>query len=284
MFSQNPQAEQGLAEQLAALGRFLQNVRQEQHLSYEDVAAKTHIPVRILKALEFADVKQLPEPVYIQGFLRRYAEALSIDPSQARLSFYHRPQEKKSPSIFTILGFPQLRPLHLYLFYTVLVITAVTSLSRLLSQPFYQQQMGVSQPTSLLIPAPPSNQSSHLSSTRENPEKESTDRQNLIAKERSGKSVRVEVKLVSQSWLRVVADGKMQYEGVLQEGAQQSWEADQQIVLRAGNAGGVVVTLNDGTPKPLGQAGSVEEVIYGAASSSADLSNMNLQAEPTATL
>ncbi len=280
MFSQNPQAEQGLVEQLATLGCFLQNVRQEQHLSYEDVAAKTHIPVRTLKALEFADLKQLPEPVYIQGFLRRYAEVLSIDPSQVRLNFSHRPQERKSPSIFTILGFPQLQPLHLYLFYTALVIAAVTSLSRLLTQPFYQQQMGISQPTSLLVPrVPSSNHTSHLALPEER-----TDRQNFIAKERSGKSVRVEVKLVSQSWLRVVADGKMQYEGVLQEGAQQSWEADQQIVLRAGNAGGVVVTLNDGMPKPLGEAGSVEEVTYGAASSSADLSNTNLQAEPTTAL
>jgi cytoskeletal protein RodZ len=51
------------------LGAYLQQLRQKQRISLETVAKKTLIPVRLLAALEIGNTKQLPEPVYIQGFI-----------------------------------------------------------------------------------------------------------------------------------------------------------------------------------------------------------------------
>ncbi|MEB3338604.1 MAG: DUF4115 domain-containing protein, partial [Leptolyngbyaceae bacterium] len=76
-------------------------------------------------------------------------------------------------------------------------------------------------------------------------------------------SVRVSVIFKAQSWLRVVADGKTEFEGVLPEGTQRTWAAKQQLTLRAGNAGGVLVAVNNGQAKQLGNPGSVEEVTFG---------------------
>jgi hypothetical protein len=64
--------------------------------------------------------------------------------------------------------------------------------------------------------------------------------------------------------MEVVADGKVVYEGIMSPGAKQTWTAKQQLILRAGNAGGVMVSLNGAAPKPLGQPGAVEEVTYKA--------------------
>ena len=75
--------------------------------------------------------------------------------------------------------------------------------------------------------------------------------------------------MTSQSWVRIVVDGKTEFEGVLSEGTKRAWEANKQLVLRAGNAGGIMVSLNDGTAKRLGEPGAVEEVtLWGGCQSS----------------
>lgn len=49
---------------------------------------------------------------------------------------------------------------------------------------------------------------------------------------------------------------------MLSEGAQQAWAAKQQITVRAGNAGGVLVSYNESPPKLLGEPGTVEEKTF----------------------
>lgn len=66
-------------EQLSAIGTYLSQIRQEQERSLEDIAAKTYIPLRLLKAIESGQGQPLPEPVFVQGFIRRYADALGLD-------------------------------------------------------------------------------------------------------------------------------------------------------------------------------------------------------------
>ncbi|HEY9734819.1 MAG TPA: DUF4115 domain-containing protein, partial [Trichocoleus sp.] len=78
----------------------------------------------------------------------------------------------------------------------------------------------------------------------------------------SNRPIRVETTLTDQSWLRVVADGKTQFEGILQQGENRTWTADQQLTVRAGNAGGVVVSYNEGQAQALGKPGMVAEITY----------------------
>ncbi len=61
------------------------------------------------------------------------------------------------------------------------------------------------------------------------------------------------------SWVRVVADRQTVFEGTLQPGFEQQWEADESLVLRAGNAGGILVTLNNEDVGRMGVAGEVRE-------------------------
>jgi cytoskeletal protein RodZ len=66
-------------EKLREIGRQLQQCRQQQSLSLQTIAAKTYIRHCILEAIENADPRALPEPVYTQGILRRYGDALGLD-------------------------------------------------------------------------------------------------------------------------------------------------------------------------------------------------------------
>lgn len=66
-------------EQLQKIGTYLSQLRQEKSIPIEEVANKTFIRLHILQALEAGQSEQLPEPVYIQGFIRRYAEFFGLD-------------------------------------------------------------------------------------------------------------------------------------------------------------------------------------------------------------
>jgi cytoskeletal protein RodZ len=66
-------------EQLKAIGAYLREIRQEQSRSLEEIATKTYIPLRLLRALESGQEQPLPEPVFVQGFIRRYGDILGLD-------------------------------------------------------------------------------------------------------------------------------------------------------------------------------------------------------------
>ena len=63
-------------------GETLHAVRRYLSLDIDEVAAETKVGKHNLKAIEAEDVKTLPAPVYLKGFLRTYAKALGLDPHQ----------------------------------------------------------------------------------------------------------------------------------------------------------------------------------------------------------
>jgi len=66
-------------EQLKTIGAYLGRERQERGVSLDEIAVKTYIPLRLLQALEEGQVERLPEPVFVQGFIRRHADAIGLD-------------------------------------------------------------------------------------------------------------------------------------------------------------------------------------------------------------
>ncbi|NJN58803.1 MAG: hypothetical protein HC879_15555 [Leptolyngbyaceae cyanobacterium SL_5_9] len=66
-------------EQLKEIGVHLHQTREQQSKSLEEVAAKTFIPLRLLQAIEVGQATVLPEPIFIQGFIRRYGDVVGLD-------------------------------------------------------------------------------------------------------------------------------------------------------------------------------------------------------------
>ena len=61
------------------LGQQLQQIRESQGLSLEELSQKTHIKIPYLKALEEGNVEALPSRTHLRGFLRLYATTLDVD-------------------------------------------------------------------------------------------------------------------------------------------------------------------------------------------------------------
>lgn len=281
MKNQTLQLDRQQAETLTELGARLAQARQERGITLEQISAETRIPVRQLQAIEQGNLQHLPEPVYIQGFLRRYADAIGLDGQLFAYAFPAELGAQNRRSSWRSLPAAQLRPVHLYLIYMVLIIGAVSGLSSLLNRSTSGQpqlagnlstqpdaiQLRDRAPLGPPLPSAAPTASAQLS---------------LVSDPTlAGKPVRVGLKLTAQSWIRVVADGKTEFEGVLSEGTQRTWVADRQLVLRAGNAGAVLVSFNDGQTRQLGEAGSVEEVSFPADPRFARLPNSLVSAPPS---
>lgn len=244
--------EQKRAEILAELGVQLRRSRQEQGLSLDAVAAKTLIQRRLLQAIEAAQLDELPEPIYTQSLIKRYADVLGLNGEELSSNFPTDYSRLSIKPVWKSLPAAQLRPIHLYLLYIFVIICAVNGLSHILSRSELQA-------------------SSHDQKELFKPERRVSSLQTVSAvpsaATKTSKPVRIEVTLKASSWIRVVADGKTQFEGLLLEGTQRTWVAQEQLTVRAGNAGGVLVTFNQEKAKQLGSPGEVQEVTFAANSS-----------------
>jgi cytoskeletal protein RodZ len=254
-------SQQEQLEKLEELGARLRQFRTEKSISLEDVAAKTRIQARLLNAIEEGRLDQLPEPIYIKGFIKRFAEAVGMNGAEFSSSFPIGVTLQRIRPTWRYIPVTQLRPIHLYLVYVVLVIGSVNGLSFLVrgsasdrGPDKYAQQ---NPPIELPTPPKSSNTKSLQKLNTAKPVK-------LSQQTKDGKSVQVSVRLKADSWMRIVADGETKFEGILPEGTQRSWVANKTLIVRAGDAGNVLVEFNDQTPKEMGEPGKVEEMTFAA--------------------
>jgi len=306
-----PQGSQTLSpESLEALGSLLRQTREARGLSLSEASHDTFIRTQYLAALERADLSQLPEVVYVQGFLKRYADYLGLPGETLQkhsLVLFQNPKAPTSSSSAPPLNTQEpvaipLRPMHLWTIYVVVVVFAVGVLSALLegrSTSFTQWISRTSSPAPQEpTPQPRQPQTPQESTPDQDPAAASTPTQPTpqptitavatpvadlqspeprslaevfsdpdtvgeIDPAATEQPVKLDIRVVERpSWLRVIADGQVEFEGTLQPGAERNWSATQSIVLRAGNAGGVLITLNDQDLGVMGRFGEVREETY----------------------
>ncbi len=250
-------------KKLAEIGAYLQQVREEKSLSLEAIAAKTMIRQSILEAIEAGQADYLPEPIYTQGFIRRFAETLGLDGQAIARGFptdhVIPPPENPHPSKRMSLPGFQFRPIHLYILYVLLVVGAVTGLSYILRpQPNGQLQTTTSpspSPQATITPSP-----TPTPTTATSPSPSPLPTTSPVGTE----PVRIGVAITQDAWLEVIGDGEVLFEGILVAGETKNWTAQEEVILRTGNAGAVVVSFNNNPAQAMGRFGAIEEKIYAA--------------------
>ena len=64
---------------LEAIGSKLKSAREAQGLSLRQIYERTKIPINHLQSIDTGVSVDLPEPVYVAGFIKRYAECIGLD-------------------------------------------------------------------------------------------------------------------------------------------------------------------------------------------------------------
>ena len=66
-----------------AIGSRLKRERLSKHITLEEIAESTRVNIATLQALEDDNKSNLPERVFVQGFIRLYAKHVGLDPEEA---------------------------------------------------------------------------------------------------------------------------------------------------------------------------------------------------------
>jgi cytoskeletal protein RodZ len=262
-------------QEFKAIGEHLRQARLAKSTSIDDIAINTRIRPDFLLALEEGRASDLPEAVFIQGFIRRYCDEIGIDSTPITSKFgdlFLIPEkfdentniEKKS-NIYIPLAVP----------YILLLAAASFGLFYILNprrspEPVAKQKTSISttpkptssanstqKATSVVSSSPVS---SPISTTptisASTPTPTSTPTPALNPK------VEVGIELQGKSWVRVRVDGKTEFEGELEKGHKQSWTGTKEISIRSGNAGAILVSANKKPPVAMGANNDVKQVIY----------------------
>ena len=78
--SQSDQQDSSIVESGEGVGRRLRAARLERGLSLERIATQLHLKPVLLDALEEGRYAELPDPVFILGYIRNYARHIGLDP------------------------------------------------------------------------------------------------------------------------------------------------------------------------------------------------------------
>jgi cytoskeletal protein RodZ len=269
-------------EQLQNIGAYLRQVRQQQGLSLEVLANQIFIRPALLQALETGQGSELPEPVFIQGFIRRYAEALGLDGQEIAQEFQVTPVDvlptpdllipantngavelAPAPSLPASKPAPVAAPRRsdrnspLPLLLSLGALAAVLGLG---AWGLFGRSNGPSRanndgaPVAETTPSP--------AATEPPVEEAPLDPLEASPSQSLEAPIVVSANLSDRAWLSVVADGKNVYEGVAEGGFEETWTAQNSLVFTTGNAGGVELSVNGDRPVVVGSSGAVRTLTF----------------------
>lgn len=238
------------SEKLAQLGAKLAELRQKKGLSLDEVVAITRIPRRLLNAIEVGDLQDLPEPIYTQGLIRQFADALGLRGIDFASDFPVGFHKMSLPSQKVSEPFLQLRPIHLYLLYIFVIFCSVNGLSQLLNQTALQANNSQNQ---LKV-------QTNSDLTSQNLQAADLEKIKTEINTSSSKTVEIDITFKSSSWIRVITDGQTKFEGVLPKGSHRNWKAKEELTVITDNAGSVLMSINQEQPKQMGEQGKSGEI------------------------
>ncbi|PAX56149.1 helix-turn-helix domain-containing protein [Brunnivagina elsteri] len=242
----NPSFDEQRQQALTEIGAKLKSTREGYSFGIEDVVSYTKIARKLVEAIEEADLGNLPEPIYIRGLIRRYADALGLDGAETANQL---PMEVNPVSLKPNWksNSQQLRPTHLYLLYIGIIVCSVSSLSHVLN-------------TSTIATNSESGKEAGKQASNSNQQFALESASNKQGNNLNNQQVQVGVVVKDSSWIRVEVDGKTEFEGRLPQGSHRTWKAESQLTVKTDNAGGVMVSVNQEQPKPMGEIGKAEQV------------------------
>ncbi|MCH3958576.1 MAG: DUF4115 domain-containing protein [Selenomonas sp.] len=266
------------------IGDTLRAEREKQNLTVHDVEKGTSIRALYIESIEAGDYSKLPGEVYTKGFIRNYANFLKMDAS----AMVKRYMEENHPDVVAAAetakeqaaqqsqsdampassvrqqapSAPKVRPSGSG------YATGEDFRQRVESSHKKQNMLLVAAVVLAVAGGAYYLMSSDDSAATKKPAATTTQQakapQQEAAKPEAKKADGVELaaKFTDRCWTQVTVDGKTVYEGTMEKGKSETWKGKEKIVITAGNADAIEVTLNQQSLGKLGAKGQVVEKTY----------------------
>lgn len=279
-------------DKMSSYGLYLQSLRVEKGISIEQVAAETRIRAEILRSIEAEDHDNLPDDVFVKGFLQSYAQAIGADSREVLRRFEARRRVQTPVQALPSIEAPRQGRLWLTLVWVVALMAGLVGGTFLIYQLVYQgggtdvhQQQApretevaepVAPPTPEAAPAkaaptkavkpeavqreaakPEAAQPKPAQETAAQPPASTEEVPQENASGTESARYKLEIVCDEDTWLKVIVDNAPAEEYFLKPGDRLQLAAKINYNLLIGNAGGVSLQL-DGQPVPVpGKSGEV---------------------------
>jgi transcriptional regulator with XRE-family HTH domain len=206
---------------MESIGLTLQQARQKRRLKLETISKKTKISIRYLKALEAEDWDVFPASAYVQAFLRSYANSLNLDSDELVREYkkYLEPTTKVPVA-------ERLIPKGMRTKKMTILPLAVSIVVLIIWGGWFLFFRSIPSPVIEVIE-----------------EKKAPLILSAIA--------------IEEVWVNIAIDEKEKVQELLQAGDSRTWEAEEGLEIKVGNAGGISLELNGEPLEPLGERGQV---------------------------
>jgi cytoskeletal protein RodZ len=236
---------------MASFGENLRRERELRGVDLRDIAEATNISLRFLQALEQDRADVLPGGIFPKAFVRQYATYLGLDPDRLVAEYVYTHGGEVSEG-----GAAPRRPASgrmAAVFFGLILAGGVALFAAARAGVFGREPTApepepaatpdVTLPADRVYPPPPP------STTAAAPGTPLTGALVLSLTARQ------------DCWVEVQLDGTTALSRILTQGETQRLEAQSQIVLSVGNAGGIAFSVNDRPGIPLGREGEVKRNI-----------------------
>lgn len=235
---------------MADIGSEFKAARERLGMTTAQAAQRLHMRAMFVDALEREDWKTVGEPVYVRGFIRNYARLLGLDTAASVAAFnrsdfaeapleetfeFERPARNRFRYPWLLAGMSALA-----LFLVVKVVWTMVTPSAA-----GHSEMHAPAATAMVTNAQPALLPGANAAARA---------------PQNGVDLRLE--LTQSCWLSVAVDGKRVIYQTLPAGTIKEFHGVREITMRAGNAGGVIATIDGQHLGALGGPGQVEDRVF----------------------
>lgn len=237
---------------MTSIGSQLQAARERRGMTAAEAAKRLHMRSMFVEALEREEWRTVGEPVYVRGFLRNYARMLGLDVQPLVDSFNEiGGPDVSSPAADSFLLAEHSRRRVRYPWVlgamTLIAVILVAKVVWTMATPGAVGHDEVRPPQA-------------LAQTAADGAVASVDHHAAAASAKQGVDLRLQ--LTQSCWLSITVDGKRVVYETLPAGTVKQFHGVREISVRAGNAGGVVATI-DGQPLgTLGNPGQVQDRVF----------------------
>ncbi len=250
---------------METIGNILRTEREKKGLSIKDIENSTSIRSLYINAIEENDFKVIPGEVYVKGFIRNYASCLGLNPQE--IMDVYRKMQAESEGSLDPNGFPVSETVT-----NEAIRGEETTASSQKSSIGKWLTIGVVTAglvggaiwwfTSTMQPAPPQMKEQVQNSPAPTPPAQPSPPTAATQPAPATKPISVTAKFTEDCWILVNADGKDIHEGMQKSGDSFTWEAQNVLTIKVGNAGGVDITYNGQPQGKLGTKGEVTQKTF----------------------